>query len=191
MPPAQAIDPIRTEDEELVARAQRDDAAAFRELFDRFYPMIYAYCYRTCLNQAAAQDIAQEAFIKAARALGTFRAGSSFKAWLYRIATNTARDWQRQQVRENKIFECVSEAWRDEIPAEATSSASAEHALVAEALQELPRELREAVVLTFYEGMNHAAAAQILGCAETTVSWRVFRAKQKLKKALSRKGAKG
>jgi RNA polymerase sigma-70 factor (ECF subfamily) len=152
--------------------------------------MIYSYCYRNCLDQAAAQDIAQETFIKAARALATFRLGASFRSWLYRIATNTARDWQRSRARENRLAEQIAQNWSEEAECEAAPATTEEHARVFEALQSLPNEWREAVVLVFYEEMNHAAAAQILGCAETTISWRIFRAKQKLKKLLTGKGSR-
>ena len=170
-------------EEELVARAQADDAGAFQELFDRYYPMINAFCYRTCLDQTQAQDLAQETFIKVARSLGTYRADASFRSWIYRIATNTAHDWLRQKMRQNRIVEVLQEPWMES----AAEDGSENHLRVAEALQALPGDLRLAIVLTFYEGMNHAAAAQVLGCAETTVSWRVFRAKRKLKTFLSRR----
>lgn len=169
-------------EEELVARAQADDAAAFRELFDRFYPMIHAFCYRSCLDPAQAQDLAQETFIKVARSIDTYRGESSFKSWLYRIATNATRDWLRQKMRHERLAKAASESW-----VETTTCDEPDHARVAEALQALPDDLRLAIVLTYYEGMNHAAAAQVLGCAETTVSWRVFRAKRKLKTLLSRR----
>lgn len=167
-----------------MARARGDDSEAFRELFNRFYPMIYSYCYRACLDRAGAQDIAQETFIKAARALETFRLGSSFKAWLYRIATNAAHDWRRDRVRQGKIAEIP----KDCLPGGAPES-QPDYSAVTAALEALPEDLRLAMVLVYYEGMNHADAARVLGCAETTVSWRVFRAKRRLKKLLSAKEA--
>jgi len=178
----QTSEPTETEEEELIIRAQRDDATAFREIFDRFYPMIHAFCYRSCLDQAQAQDLAQETFIKAARSLGTYRADASFKSWLYRIATNTTHDWLRQKMRQNRLTEAVAEQWTQD-----SMVCAPDHSRVTEALRALPDDLRLAIVLTYYEGMNHAAAAQVLGCAETTVSWRVFRAKRKLKTLLSRR----
>jgi RNA polymerase sigma-70 factor (ECF subfamily) len=165
----------------LVARARNGDDAAFEQLFERFYPMIYAFSYRACLDQAAAQDIAQEAFIKAARSLEGFRDGASFKPWIYRIATNTALDWRRARVRQDRLEEALQAS---------AGGSHSDHSAVTEALEGLPAELRIAVALVFYEGMNHAEAASVLGCAETTVSWRIFRAKRKLKAALKRKGFK-
>jgi RNA polymerase sigma-70 factor (ECF subfamily) len=146
--------------------------------------MIHAFCYRSCFDPAQAEDLAQETLIKVARSLGAYRGDASFKSWLYRIAANTTRDWLRQKVRQTRIAEVVAEQW-----AEDSAAAEPDHSRVTEALRALPDDLRLAIVLTFYEGMNHAAAAQVLGCAETTVSWRVFRAKRKLKTLLSRRGS--
>ena len=168
-----------TDDETLVVSAANGDAGAFARLFDRYHEMIRAFAYRICLGQSDAQDIAQETFIKAARSLASFRGGSSFRTWLYRIATNTGRDWLRGKMRAERLDTALANETPDAGHTEG-------HAAVAEALLALPENFREAIVLTFYEGMNHAEAARVLGCAETTVSWRVFRAKRKLKQLLSR-----
>ncbi len=175
------VPPKDIETEELVSLAQGGDPAAFNELFERFYPMIYAFCYRACLHTAQAQDLAQETLIKATRSLGTYRRDSSFKSWVYQIATNTTRDWLRKQAREERLAEAAADQW-----IAGSQGPEPEHARLAEALGGLPDDLRLAIVLTFYEGMSHAEAARTLGCAETTVSWRIFRAKQKLKHFLSR-----
>jgi RNA polymerase sigma-70 factor, ECF subfamily len=169
------------ETQELVSLAQGGDPAAFDELFDRFYPMIYAFSYRASLNVAQAQDLAQETLIKVARCLGTYRGDSSFKSWIYQIATNTTRDWLRKQAREERLAEAAVDQW-----AAGGEGTEPEHTRLTEALGALPDDLRLAIVLTFYEGMSHAEAARTLGCAETTVSWRIFRAKQKLKQLLSK-----
>lgn len=168
-----------TETQQLVRMAQGGDPAAFDEIFDRFHPMIYAFCYRACLNVTQAQDLAQETLIKVARHLGAFRWESSFKSWIYQIATNTTRDWLRKKAREDSLAE--------EVARQGPEETASDHSRLTEALGVLPDDLRLAIVLTFYEGMNHADAARVLGCAETTVSWRIFRAKQKLKHLLSRR----
>jgi RNA polymerase sigma-70 factor (ECF subfamily) len=168
-----------TDDNALVAAASNGDASAFASLFDRYHEMIRAFAYRLCLVPSDAQDIAQETFIKAARSLASFRGGSSFRTWLYRIATNAGRDWLRGKMRAQRLDAALA----NETPDAASAGG---HAAVAEALRALPENFREAIVLTFYEGMSHAEAARVLGCAETTISWRVFRAKHKLKQLLSR-----
>ena len=136
MAPAES-ESAEVDEGELVARAQEDDSTAFRELFDRFYPMIYSFCYRACLDQPGAQDVAQETFIKAARAMGTFRLGSSFKAWLYRIAANTARDWQRDKARQGRLSEIMAES-----RAESALAVQPDYSRVTEALHALPDDLR-------------------------------------------------
>jgi RNA polymerase sigma-70 factor (ECF subfamily) len=168
------------EDESSLVRSAADgDADAFTELFHRHYDVIYSYAYRLSLRQADAEDIAQDTFIKAARNLAAYRPDAAFRNWLFRICTNTARDWARKQQRRTALTETldhaspVNETDEDQRPLE-------------EALGSLPAELRSAIALVFYEGMSHAEAASVLGCAETTVSWRVFRAKQKLKRYLQR-----
>lgn len=175
--------PDEPDDEALASAAKNGDAAAFARIFDRYHDMIRAFAYRLCLAQSDAQDIAQETFIKAARALPSFRGGSTLRTWLYRIAANTGRDWLRGKMRAEKLGAALANAADDTAAADEKPDG---HAEVADALRSLPDNLRSAIVLTFYEGMNHAEAARVLGCAETTVSWRVFRAKRKLKQLLSR-----
>ncbi len=169
-------------DEEPIVQAAIDGRSeAFAELFRHYYPIIYAYAYRLCLNQADAQDITQETFIKAARAVSGYRPDKPFQHWLYQIFTNTARDWQRRYGRQKRIEESVLERAKIDL-----NEGKADHAIAHELLATLPEELRAAVVLVYMEGMNHAQAAALLGCAESTVSWRIFRAKNKLKNLMTR-----
>lgn len=171
-----------TDDAPLVEQAAGGCPDAFTELFNRYYPMIHAFAYRLSLCPGEAADIAQDTFIQAARSLKTFRREASFKNWLYSIAANKSRDRHRQRARRARLA--------DEYAALAAQSGtgtggeSEQTAAVREALAGLPLEMREAITLVYHEGLNHAEAARILGCAETTVSWRVFRARQKLKQAL-------
>src|SRR5947207_2575076 len=135
--------PDEPDDETLAACASNGDAGAFASLFNRYHEMIRAFAYRLCLVQSDAQDIAQETFIKAARSLASFRGGSSFRTWLYRIATNAGRDWLRGKMRAQRLEAALAN--------ETPDAASAEgHAAVAEALRALPENFREAIVLTFY-----------------------------------------
>ena len=167
-------------DEELVLRAQTHDIAAFEQLFHRHYVKIHAFAFRCCLDYTAAQDIAQETFIKAARALPELRENAAFSGWLYRIARNATRDWQRRDHRRSSGHEAFAYANHA-----GAVERSVDHSAVAEALCALAPDLREAVVLTFYEEMSHADAVRIAGCAEATISWRVFRAKRKLRQLLT------
>lgn len=169
---------------QLVSGAQSGDARAFELLFDRYYNMIHAFAYRVCLVETQADDIAQETFIRAALGISSYRGAASFKNWLYRIAHNALVDWRRQSVRLRDK--------QDQFAAELETRAQArlpDYTDVHAALKQLSPDLREAVALVYFEEMNHRDAAEATGCAETTISWRIFRAKRALKKLLrSEKG---
>jgi len=166
----------------LCEKARGGCELAFGALFHRHYGALHAFVYRLCLDASGAEDIVQDAFIKAARSLHNFRGEASFRNWLYRIAMNTTRDWQRSMIRQKQAAEKMAlEAGRS------AAERKADFAPVHEALAALADEMRHAVVLVYYEGLNHAQAAGILGCAETTVSWRIFRARRQLKQLLAQK----
>ena len=175
------LDEGNVPDAQLVNNAQSGDTRSFEVLFDRYYDMIHAFAYRVCLVETEADDIAQETFIRAARGISQYRGTASFKNWLYRIAHNAVVDWGRQASRHRVKEEGL--AHEMESQAQVRSSDFGE---VHAALRQLAPDLREAVALVFFEEMNHREAAEALGCAETTVSWRIFRAKGVLKKLLSR-----
>jgi RNA polymerase sigma-70 factor (ECF subfamily) len=167
---------------QLVRGAQSGDARSFELLFDRYYAMIHAFAYRVCLVETEAEDIAQETYIRAARGISNYRGAASFKNWLYRIAHNALVDWGRQSTRLRDK--------QDQFAAELETQAHARtpnYAEVHTALKQLSPDLREAVALVYFEEMNHREAADAMGCAETTVSWRIFRAKSALKKLLGSK----
>ncbi len=175
-------EPIQDECD-VVDEAIKGSSQAFSELFNTYYPAIHAYAYRLTLCPGKSADVAQETFIQAAKSLRSFRRQSSFKNWLYTIATHKSFDLHRQQLRRTQ----VAEQWGalQEQGQDAGDDRSAASAAVRAALGQLNEELRATVTLVYYEGLNHAEAARVLGCAETTVSWRIYRAKQKLKKHLS------
>ena len=169
---------------QLVTGAQSGDARSFELLFDRYYNMIHAFAYRVCLVETEADDIAQETFIRAARGISSYRGAASFKNWLYRIAHNALMDSRRQAARQREKeaqFSAELESRAQTRPPDYTD--------VHSALKQLSPDLREAVALVYFEEMNHRDAADAMGCAETTISWRIFRAKSALKKLLeSKKG---
>jgi RNA polymerase sigma-70 factor (ECF subfamily) len=164
---------------ELVSKARTGDSRSFELLFDHYYDMIHAFAYRVCLVETEADDIAQETFIRAARAIAGYRGTASFKNWLYRIAHNAIIDWGRRASRQRDGLA----GFRNELEVRA-SGRGADFGEVHRALKELAPDLREAVALVYFEEMNHREAAQAMSCAETTVSWRIFRAKRVLKNLL-------
>ena len=167
---------------QLVSGAQAGDAKSFEILFDRYYAMIHAFAYRVCLVETEADDIAQETFIRAARGISNYRGMASFKNWLYRIAHNALVDWGRQAARHRD----KQDQFASELESR-TQARTPDYTEVHSALKQLSPDLREAVALVYFEDMNHREAADAMGCAETTVSWRIFRAKRALKKMLGSK----
>lgn len=170
------------EDELKQARAsQQGDHDAFASLVKRYQHMIYSLAYRMTGSHADAEDLAQETFIQAWSQLATFRAESRFSSWLYRLAVNQCLNWKK---RTHRRIEIQNEWSKQENSAAAENESIS--AAVNGALMKLDVKQRAAIILTVYEGMNHAAAAQALGCSETTVSWRIFVARRKLKNHLSK-----
>ena len=128
---------------------------------------------------ADAEDLAQETFIHAYQHLDGFRAEARFSSWLYRIAVNQCLNWQKRRQRLDQLHKEWSE--QDKEPSRTDASQAQQ---IQDALQKLPPKQRAAVILTAYDGLTHAEAAAALGCSETTVSWRLFAARGKLKRLL-------
>jgi RNA polymerase sigma-70 factor (ECF subfamily) len=157
------------------------DEEAFAELIVRYQKMIHALTFRMSGSADDAADLAQEAFLQAWLKLGTFRGDSKFSSWLYRIAVNLSLNWQARQQRELR----ARHSWAEEVLAADVPSAPDPAQRVQAALLRLPAKQRAAILLTNHEGLSHAEAAAILGCSESTVSWRIFNARRKLKRWLS------
>jgi RNA polymerase sigma-70 factor, ECF subfamily len=172
-----------------VEQSRNGDPTAFAALIRTHQSMIHSLTFRMTGSVADAKDLAQETFIRAYQQLDSFNGSSKFSSWLYRIAVNACLDWQRREARRSRLHDSWSQ-WR----AVDSSEAGVDDGLddlsrqVQAALMKLPEKQRAAMVLTVYFGHNHAEAAKILGCSETTVSWRVFTARRKLKAILSKKG---
>jgi RNA polymerase sigma-70 factor (ECF subfamily) len=173
------------DDDELkwIEQSRDGDHQAFEPLVLRYQKMIFALAYRMTGSQADAEDITQESLAAAFYQLGSFRGDSKFSSWLYRIALNRCLNWREGHQRRNKAYA----RWETELehPTEDADASATVSASVQAALLRLDEKQRAAVLLTVYEGMNHAEAARILGCSETTVSWRLFAARRKLKKWLA------
>ena len=143
-----------------------------------YYDRLRLFAWRLVFDAHAAEDIVQETFIRTARQIHTVRDGRAFEGWIFRITANLSRDHLRSRVSHEKK---VAAASLESPPRPQSDSASAQ---VEQALQSLPAAQREAIGLVYYEGCNHAEAARRLGCAETTISWRIMLAKRSLKKLL-------
>jgi RNA polymerase sigma-70 factor (ECF subfamily) len=177
-------------DEALVRDSQRGDPAAFESLVRRYQRMIHALLWRMTGSLPEAQDLAQETFLRAWQQLPGFRGEARFATWLCRIAINACLHWREREARRHLALErCAQTLAADAAASEPTDADGDLRQRVQAALLKLPAKQRAAIVLTVYEGLNHAEAARVLGCSETTVSWRVFAARRKLKRWLAKPDA--
>jgi RNA polymerase sigma-70 factor (ECF subfamily) len=178
-------------DEEKVwlAQSRKGDHAAFAALVRAHQEMIHSLTFRLTGSVADCKDLAQETFIRAHQQLDSYQGTAKFSSWLYRIAVNACLDWRRREGRRAQLHTDWGQASVTE-PAAADSGAADDELSrqVQAALMKLPDKQRAAIVLTVYAGHNHAEAGKILGCSETTVSWRIFAARRKLKKLLNQTG---
>lgn len=166
----------------LLRRCRSGEPDAYGELIAMHQKRLHSVAFRLTGSASDAADVAQEAFLRAWRQLDAYRGDGPFGAWLCRIAVNLAlHDRARAQRRE-----AVHQEWMEAaVHAPGSEPDSDRLERIRNALQRLEPEARAAVVLTVYEGLNHAEAARILGCAETTVSWRVWRARNRLRRWLA------
>jgi len=167
-------------DETLVRESQNGDPAAFEALVRQHQRMVHSLTYRMTGSLADAEDLAQETFVRAYEQIAQYQGGAKFSTWLYRIAINACLNWRQREHRRLEVHTQWANATETNRP-EATNGHADQSLRVQAALLKLPARQRAAVVLTVYDGLNHAEAAKALGCSETTVSWRVFAARRKLK----------
>ena len=162
-------------DEQLVAKAQQGDAKAFEVLVSRHYRTMFKIAYKWCGNESDAQDITQDACIKLARGLDSFKSKAAFTSWVYRIVLNAGKDWYKKQNRHPSNS--------DELDKLKTSGKGEDRVYarqVLEAVYQLPEGEKEALLLVLSEGLSHKEAANILNVKESTVSWRIHEARKKL-----------
>lgn len=175
-------------DDDLVLQSQNGSTSAFEALVRKYQQMVHALTFRMTGSSADAEDLAQKTFLRAYEQIGSFNLDSKFSTWLYSIAVHACLNWRRDEARRFRAYvNCANEFSMQRTAAE-LAPAEAEMARRAQvALLKLPAKQRAAIVLTIYDGLNHAEAAKILRCPETTVSWRVFAARRKLKRWLTAK----
>ena len=178
----------------LVQRVQKGEKGAFDLLVRKYQHKVVALVGRFVRTPEEAEDVAQEAFVKAYRALKNFRGDSAFYTWLYRIAVNTAKNHLVAQGRQVAIVDAETEdaeqfAGADGLREYDTpegvllSKELAEH--IDGALSELPEDLRTAVTLREFEGLSYDEIAQVMECPVGTVRSRIFRAREAIAKVLA------
>ena len=188
-------DPINPDDtdQELVRRVQAGDQTAFNLLVLKYQHRVLKLVGRFVNDAAEAEDVAQEAFIKAYRALASFRGDSAFYTWLYRIAINTAKNALVSQRRRPVDFNLdLQDPDQYERQARLKEADTPEgvllteeiRAVVEEAMEQLPEDLRTAIVLRELEGLSYEEIAEAMDCPVGTVRSRIFRAREAIDKKL-------
>lgn len=183
----------RTTDQALVERVQQGDKRAFDALVLKYQSRIVKVITRYLRDPVEALDLAQEAFIKAYRALPNFRGESAFYTWLYRIAINTAKNHVVAQGRRPPMDDVeASEAEFYEGPSALKDTSTPERMVlrdemervVFEAIEALPEDLRTAITLRELEDMSYEEIAEVMNCPIGTVRSRIFRAREAIDKKL-------
>jgi RNA polymerase sigma-70 factor, ECF subfamily len=178
-------------DKKLVERVQKGDKGAFDLLVLKYQHKIVNLIMRYVRDPELALDIAQEAFIKAYRALPRFRGDSAFYTWMYRIAVNTAKNHLAAQRRrpmdveldlqDPEQYDLHAKLKETDTPEGVTLSNELQE-IVERAIQALPEDLRTAIVLRELEGMSYEEIAQTMDCPVGTVRSRIFRARDAIGK---------
>lgn len=176
-------------DQQLVARVQKGDKKAFDLLVLKYQHKIMSLISRYLRNSDEVQDVAQEAFIKAYRALPNFRGDSAFYTWMYRIAINTAKNYLvARQRRPPTVDVDIDDAEHFEGDFDLKDIENPENILfgselkevVERAIQALPDELRTAVSLREFDGLSYEDIAIAMDCPVGTVRSRIFRARESI-----------
>jgi RNA polymerase sigma-70 factor (ECF subfamily) len=192
--------PARDYEEQLIVRSQRGEVNAFNQLVLRYQQTVYGVVFRMLGNPDVAADVTQDAFIAAFRAIATYRGGSSFRAWLLRIASNLACDhWRRIQRHPAESLESLTE--EDEPHATDFLNALAAtgpegnpeerlltqelQALIQHGIEQLPLEQRVAIVLCDIQGLSYEEIAETTKATLGTVRSRIARGRARLRQYLS------
>ena len=175
-------------DHELVVRAQRGDKRAFGLLVDKYQRKLARLLSRMIRDQAEIEDVVQESFIKAYRALPNFRGDSAFYTWLYRIGINTAKNYLVSmgrrptvstdiEIEDAENFDSGDELRTTETP-ESSMMTKQIAQTVNDTVEGLPEELKTAITLREIEGLSYEEIATIMSCPIGTVRSRIFRARE-------------
>jgi RNA polymerase sigma-70 factor (ECF subfamily) len=168
----------------LVHRAQNGDRVAFEQLYRENVGRVYALCLRITANSARAQELTQDAFVRAWEMIGTFRGESAFSSWLYRLTVNVVlaslRSKRRQKARELATDD-LSMYDREENMTMAGTTVDLENAIAA-----LPPQARAIFVLHDIDGYRHEEIAELMGLSEGTTKSQLHRARKLLREALAR-----
>ena len=180
-------------DHELVKRVQAGDSRAFDLLVRKYQHKIVSVVTRYVSDWSEAQDVAQEAFIRAYRALGAFRGDSAFYTWIYKIAINTAKNHLVSRGRRPPIGDiAIEDAVLLDGASQLRERATPERELLRQEIEqtvfgtveELPEELRTAITLREVDGLSYEEIAEAMNCPIGTVRSRIFRAREAIDEKL-------
>jgi RNA polymerase sigma-70 factor (ECF subfamily) len=166
-----------------IRRAQAGDRSAFARLVTDYWDRLYRWMYHLCHDRHQAEDLTQEAFLKAFANIRSFRPGTHFRAWLFRIAYNTFLNQCREDQRHRQTLADQVPS-REPSPSEQLISEEAMR-LLSQTISRLPADFRAAFLLRVEEGLSFRQIADVLEITEQTARWRVFKARQKLMSVLS------
>ena len=180
-------------DAELVARVQAGDKRAFDILVQKYQSKVVNLVGRYVSDQAECYDIAQDAFIKAYRAINSFRGDSQFYTWLYRITANTAKNYLASRARKTPSYSVdVEDAQHFEGESGLKEYDNPERLLLTDeirqtiyrAIEKLPEDLKSAITLREFDGLSYEEIAEVMDCPIGTVRSRIFRARDAIDKEL-------
>ena len=180
-------------DAELMLRVKEGDAASFGVLLEKHRASVTHFIYRLVEEQAVAEELAQEVFLRVYRSRSSYEVAARFRTWLFRIATHLALNWLRDQKHE-RSHEHLDDRQED-LPVRQVSDRrpsveqqrvrEAELHQVREAVAALPEKQRAAVLMHKYEEMEYVQIAKVLGCSESAVKSLLFRAYETLRARLA------
>jgi len=184
---------LKKEDTALVKKAKDGDGKAYDALILLYKDAVYGIIYRMVHNKQEAEDLTQEAFIKAYNSIRSFNEEYAFSTWLFKIATNNCIDFFRKRKLKTHSMEQnirykdgeIKQEYADkERTADKDLLATEKTQLIFEAIDQLPEKYKTAIVLRHHEEKSYEEIAQILGLPLGTVKARIFRAREMLKKSL-------
>ncbi len=166
----------------IIELAKKGDSSAFQQLLEGHYNMMYRVAYRFTGQAQDAEDIAQEVCVGLTHKLQSFNGKSSFSTWLYRVVVNSCRDYQKKRSAHRRL-EGGYVDFEQNLQSDKNDS-NKKLLWLYRTIANLEQSLKETALLVLTEELSHAEAGKILGCAESTISWRMHEVRKHLKNVI-------